>query len=347
MCDNSSPQSALVRPTGRRPALAFFVLASLALITMLVCPFIGISHLGLDVLFGGSASELDIFWKIRLPRVCLAFMVGASLAVCGLTFQAMFRNVLATPYTLGVASGAAFGAAVALKFGVAGSFFSVSLTTALALGGALLTLVLILALASPARGYSPMAMLLAGVVISYFFSSLVLLLQYLGNFSEVFQITRWLMGTLEVVGFQSLKALALLAALGISVVFILSRALDLMILGDELALSRGLNASQARLILFLATSLVVGAVVAVCGPIAFVGLIVPYISREIFRNWSHRLLLPAVLLLGGVFLTWCDTFARVIVAPFEIPVGVVTALLGGPFFLWLLLRGGRMAARIS
>jgi len=317
------------------------ILLVIALLVLVLCPFIGPTHLGFDVLWAASGGvESDIFWRIRLPRVCLAFMVGAALSVCGMTFQAMFRNVLATPYTLGVAGGAAFGAAVAMKLKLPISLTGGSVVSLFALGGALLSVFLVLALASPRRGFSPLAMLLAGVVMSYFFSSLVLLLQYLGGFSEVFQITRWLMGSLDVVGYEALKTVVGAAGAGLLIVFLLGRGLDLLMIGDEVAISRGVNTAKLRLALFFATSLVVAVVVAVCGPIGFVGLIVPYTVREVFRNLSHRYLLPLGFVSGGIFLTFCDTFSRLVMAPYEIPVGVITALLGGPFFLWILCRKG-------
>lgn len=328
------PYSADYRP-GKLKTIIF--LAAAVVLVLVLAPFIGMKLIGWQSV-AKPGSSYDILWQIRVPRVLLAFAAGASLASCGLVFQAMFRNVLATPYTLGVASGAAFGAALAMKFGLSFYWLGIGCVSIAALGGAMFSMLVVLALASPARGFSPIAMLLAGVVISYFFSSLVLLLQYLGDFSEVFQMTRWLMGALDVYGYQQLLAAAPLMLAGLSILFLLSGRLDLLMLGDEMALSRGLDAAKLRIALFFACSLVVAAVVSLCGPVGFVGLIVPYLCREVLRNAGHRFMLPCVFCAGGVFLVVCDTAARVVMAPFEVPVGVITALLGGPFFLWVLFK---------
>jgi iron complex transport system permease protein len=179
-------------------------------------------------------------------------------------------------------------------------------------------------------------MLLAGVAVSFFFSSLILFLQYLSDFSQSFRILRWLMGGLEILGYDSVFSLFPVVLSGVLILAILRHELDLLTTGDDLATSRGVAVKKVRAVLFLVTSLMVGGVVAVCGPIGFVGMMAPHICR-LLTGWNHRHLLPATFLFGGAFLTLCDTFARTLIAPVEIPVGIVTALLGGPFFIWLLL----------
>ena len=188
------------------------------------------------------------------------------------------------------------------------------------------------------RGCSTATLLLAGVAVSFFFSSLILFLQYISDFSDTFRIIRWLMGGVEVSGYDSVLGLAPFVAVGCGMVFWLTNDLNLMTVGEDFAVSRGVAATRTKTLLFFCTSLTVGGVVSVCGPIGFVGMICPHICRLLVGH-NHRHLAPATFLFGGVFLVLCDTVARSLVAPAEIPVGVITALLGGPFFLWLLVRG--------
>lgn len=291
---------------------------------------------------GGQAA--DIFWRIRVPRTCVAFLAGAALAVSGMTFQAMFRNPLATPFTLGVSSGASLGAALYVILGISFHVLGVPGVTIFASLGALLSILLVYGLARASRGFSAAALLLAGVAVSFSFSSLILFLQYLSDFAGSFRILRWLMGGLDTVGFDSVLSMFPPVAVGGTVVLLLTHELNLLSTGDELATSRGVAVGRVKKIAFLTTSLMVGTVVAFCGPIGFVGMMAPHICRLLVGP-NHRVLAPATLLFGGTFLVLCDTLARTVVAPVEIPVGIVTALLGGPFFLALLVtrsfaRGG-------
>ena len=182
-------------------------------------------------------------------------------------------------------------------------------------------------------------MLLAGIAVNLFFSSLILLIQYMSDFTRSFRILRWLMGGLEVMGYESILNLAPLVLTSVLVLFALTHELNLMAVGEELAISRGVDVQWVKRALFLATSVCVGGVVAVCGPVGFVGMMVPHICRLLVGG-NHRRLLPTCCLFGGVFLTACDTAARTLIAPAEIPVGVITSVLGGPFFVWLLVGGG-------
>lgn len=284
-----------------------------------------------------SEIQNQILIDIRLPRLLLAFIVGAGLAVCGLVFQAMFHNPLATPFTLGVASGASLGAALSVFFGVGFHFLGLDSTAIFAFIGAMLTIRFVYSISCLRSGFSLHTLLLTGIAISFFFSSLILLIQYLNNISDAYRLMRWLMGSLTIVGFDAVWQLLPLVTLTIAVIAYFSRELDLLATGDEIALSRGVNVRQTRLWLFFTTSLCIGAIVALCGPIGFVGMMVPHICRLLIGQ-SHRWLIPASCLFGGSFLIVCDTVGRLLIAPAEIPVGVITTLLGGPFFLWLLIR---------
>jgi iron complex transport system permease protein len=276
-----------------------------------------------------------IFWRMRVPRVLLAYIAGASLSLCGMCFQGMFRNALATPYTLGVSSGASLGVTIQIYLGGMLALPGFSASSSAAFIGAVATIILVYSLTSLRGSVTPAVLLLAGVAVSFFFSSLILFFQYLSDFTELHQQMRWLMGGLETVGYHEVKHLAMFCGIGMLLILWQSDALNLLAIGDEFAISRGVNVARVRKLLFFAVSLLVGTVVAFCGPIGFVGMVCPHICRLIVGE-NHRRLAPASILFGGSFLVLCDTFGRCLIAPVEIPTGIITALLGGPFFLCLL-----------
>jgi iron complex transport system permease protein len=290
--------------------------------------------------------EVPVFWKIRVPRSMLAFLAGAGLATAGMTFQAMFRNPLATPFTLGVSSGAAFGATLAIRLGWTASLLGVSAVSLSAFGGALASLMLVYGIAMARRSFSTSVLLLAGVAISFFFWSLILFIQYLSDFTSSFRILRRLMGGLETVGYGAVLDVLPFVLSGSAVILCFTRELNLMTVGEDLAVSRGVHVGAVRSVLFSAATLMVGGVVALCGPIGFVGMMAPHICRLLIGA-DHRYLAPATFLFGGLFLLACDVVARLLIAPAEIPVGVITSLLGGPFFVWLLLRRSSAGSVLS
>jgi iron complex transport system permease protein len=296
------------------------------------------------------AGNLDasIFFLTRLPRVLLAALTGAALALAGATFQALLRNPLAEPFTLGVSSGAAFGAVLAIKLGLDATIFGFSpvMLASFATGAA--TVALVYGLARSRGALSPTLLVLAGATVSFFFAAEILLVFYLADYAETHQMLRWLMGSLDVVfnlnllRGRLLTQLAMVLALaayvgGVIALIALSGALNQLSLGPEIAASRGVNVRRAQRGAYLAASLTTGLAVSLAGPIGFVGLIVPHAVRFLIGP-DHRLLLPASALAGAGFLVMCDAAARTLFAPVEIPVGVLTATLGGPFFLVLLLR---------
>lgn len=282
--------------------------------------------------------DSQVFWMIRLPRVLAAFLAGMGLAVSGMTFQAMFRNPLATESTLGVASGASVGAAVYVRLGLAVTVLGVSGLSVFAFAGALAAILLVYGLTRLRRGFSTTDMLLAGVAIGFFFSSLILLVQSTVDFQNSYRLLSWLMGGLGVVGYDSCRSMLPFVIIGTLIVLYLRNELNLITIGDDIAVTRGVNVNRVKMALFFAVSLMVGGIAAVCGPIGFVGMIVPHICRLIIGP-DHRYLIPATLLMGGAFLTGCDTLTRLVTAPAELPVGTVTAFIGGPFFIWLLVTG--------
>ncbi|MEA2102035.1 MAG: iron ABC transporter permease [Thermodesulfobacteriota bacterium] len=327
-----------MRAISENRRLFLICLMVFSVIVLACAPMIGMKTISLDAVFhpGGAGLDAEIFWKIRVPRVCISFLAGAGLAVSGMAFQAMFCNPLATPFTLGVASGASLGAALYVRTGFMFSIMGISGISVCAFAGALISILLVYGLTRAKGGFSTMTMLLAGVAISFFFSSVILFIQYMSDFSHSFHILRWLMGGLDTVGFESVLNMLPFVISGCAIILYMTHELNLMMAGEEISISRGVNVSGTRALLFFATSLMVGGVVAICGPIGFVGLMVPHICRLLIGA-NHCWLTPATILFGGVFLTLCDTLARVLIAPAEMPVGIITSLLGGPFFIWLLL----------
>lgn len=310
---------------------SLILIALLTAIILIVSPYLGLSNTT------DPDIQHHILTQIRLPRVLFAFIAGSGLALCGMVFQAMFHNPLATPFTLGVASGASLGAALYVYLGLSFTLLGIDGGSFAAFSGALLAISFVYGISRHQNRFSPETLLLTGVAISFFFSSLILFTQYLSNVTDSFRILRWLMGGLSVVAYQDILQLLPFVSLAVAVILLLSRELNLLMAGDDIALSRGVAVQRVRYLLFFITSLCVGAIVALCGPIGFVGMMVPHICRLLIGS-DHRWLTPATLLFGGGFLILCDTIARLIIAPAEIPVGVITTLLGGPFFLWLLIR---------
>ncbi|MFL6197291.1 MAG: FecCD family ABC transporter permease [Thermoanaerobaculia bacterium] len=318
-----------------RPRTALLILLGLWLATVIAAPLIGSQPISIADVLRGDPTAGSIFWQIRLPRILLSILGGAALAVSGLGFQTLFRNSLAEPYTLGVSSGAALGAVLALRI-EGGQFLGLPLVALASFAGALGATALIVGLALRRQGVETPTLLLAGVAVSLSCSAIILFLQYLADSTQTFRMVRWMMGGLSVVGYTEVLWLAPWVILGSAALFALRWELNLLLTGEELAASRGVDLARLRRQTLLATSLMIGALVAVAGPIGFVGLIVPHILRR-FVGHDHLFLVPACILGGGAFLTLCDAGARTLMAPAELPVGILTALLGGPFFLWLLV----------
>ncbi|MBQ9882455.1 MAG: iron ABC transporter permease [Synergistes sp.] len=317
----------------------FLLLVLLSLAVLLSAPFIGAHAISVSDIIGGGAGS-RILLDLRLPRVMLGWLSGATLAICGLIFQALFRNPLASPDMLGVSMGAAFGAVLYIRLGLAFSLFGVIPGISLAaFAGAFAAIMALYAAGNIRRGgLSLSSLLLAGVALNFLFGSINMIIQYSGGYTDTFRMMRWAMGGLQTVGF----APALAALPGLVIIFLTGwltgPQLDLFICGEELAQSRGVSVTTLRRILFLTVSFVVGISVALCGPIGFVGLMCPHICRRIMGG-GHRELTVCCTLFGGAFLTACDVASRTLWAPAELPVGIITSCLGSVFFLYLLVRG--------
>jgi iron complex transport system permease protein len=288
----------------------------------------------LDPAASGAAG--DIVLRIRLPRVLLALLVGASLATSGVVFQALLHNPLADPYVLGISGGAALAGIAMLSLGAAFGFGAAAVPPAAFAGSALATLALY-AVAGAGGRVSPTSLLLTGVVFNSFASAAIVFLASIAGLAEGARIFLWLIGNLGAAAFGSAWLVALFLGVGFTVALALARSLNLLALGDETAEHLGVATELHKRWLLAATALMVGAAVSVAGLVGFVGLIIPHLLR-IAIGADHRLLVPSAALAGGAFLVVCDTVARTVLGGRELPVGAITAIVGGPLFLWLLRR---------
>ena len=276
-----------------------------------------------------------ILLQVRMPRVLLAFFVGGSLAMVGVALQALLRNPLADPFVIGISSGAALGAAIALLFGLGISVGSISALPVCAFAGALMSLMIMYRISSAQYGFSVYTLLLAGVVLNAIFSAFIMFLTSIADPNRAFGMYAWLMGTLTGPDWSTLGILVLYLGAGLVILGMHAQSLNLLTLGEETARSLGVEVERVKKMVFLAAALLTGAVVSFSGIIGFVGLIIPHAVRLVVSA-DHRLLLPVAGLVGGMFLMLADTVARTALSPSEFPVGVITALVGGPIFLWLL-----------
>lgn len=288
--------------------------------------------------------DAQVLAMVRLPRVLMAVLTGAILASAGVVYQALLRNPLADPYTLGVSGGATFGAVLAISFATAlgrnAYAMPIPIISLSALGGAILAITAIYFIARSWGLFSTSTLILAGVTLNLVFGSMILLLQYFADYTQVYEMIRWMMGGLDVVGYHDFLVVGPVAVVGFALLIRHMRDLDLISVDPVTAASLGVRVEPVRRILLISASLMTGAVVAMTGPVGFVGLIVPHVVR-LLAGAGHRRVLPASMLLGALFLLACDSLAQNLLSGEELPVGVVTSMLGGPFFVWLLLRSRR------
>lgn len=319
------------------------VFGALTLACCLIAPVIGSTPIHLTRVFSRSVPFADnvdaqVFFVARLPRVIAAALVGAGLAVAGVVFQALLRNPLASPDTLGVSAGATLGAMIAITFHVDVALFGVSAVPMASFLGSAGALGIVYGLAAARRrGTSSTVLLLAGVALSAFFGALVRFIQVAADYTDTFRNLRWMMGSLDVASYAPIIAAVVPLTAAFAAVATLPRVLDLISLGTAAAESRGVDVVRAERIALVSASLSTGAAVSLGGPIPFVGIVVPHIVRLLIGA-DHRLVLPASALFGASFVIICDLVARTAFGGVELPVGTVTAIIGGPFFLWLLFR---------
>lgn len=284
-----------------------------------------------------------ILLQVRMPRMLLGFLVGCSLATVGVALQALLRNPLADPYVLGVSSGAALGAAVGVLLGAGTTFLAETALPVCGFAGGLLALVIVYRMAASYEQLPIHSLLLTGVILNAIFSALIMFITSILEPNRSYGMMAWLMGTLTAPTYGSLAGLIVYLSIGLVLLFGQMRALNILALGEESARTLGIDTERAKRSLFVLAALVTGAVVSVSGMIGFIGMVVPHAVRLV-TGADHRLLLPASALVGGTFLMGADTIARTMISPAEIPVGIITALAGGPFFVYLLLwRKDRLA----
>ena len=327
------------------------VLGILSVLVGIVCLTIGAESIALKQVMqslGGvfqekirsleSANVSDvILLQVRLPRVLLAFLVGGALAAVGVGLQALLRNPLAEPYVLGISSGAAFGATLGILLGVGGTVMGISALPILSFAGGLISIFVVYRISVTYRMLSVHTLLLAGVILNALFSALIMFVVSIADPTRAFKMMMWLMGTLTAPEYSTLLWLGVCLAIGSVVLFWLARPLNILTMGEETARALGVEIDRVKKVIFVVSALMTGTVVSIAGLIGFVGMIVPHTVRMVVGA-DHRLLLPASGIVGGMFLMIADTIARSVLALTELPVGVVTALVGGPIFIYLLVK---------
>lgn len=324
--------------TKRKFIITLILLFFLWVLISLVSIFSGTyGMIPLKGILAGDELVNTIFFKIRIPRVLMATVAGGTLAISGAALQALFRNPLASPFTLGISGGASLGALVAIRSGLAAGVLGFSMVSVLAFIFSLLTMFFVYTVSRVGGVVSTGRLLLAGVVMNFLYSAFVLFIQFFSNFTESLQTMRWIMGSLDIVGFDEVWKTLIFVIPGAVILLSITKDMNLFGLGDDVASSLGVNVKKMEKQIYFATSLAAGAVISVTGPIGFVGLIIPHILRMVL-GVDNRIILPCSFLLGASFLTAADTVSRTLISPVEIPVGIITASIGGLFFLWLLIK---------
>ena len=311
--------------------------ALLCLLVLAIAPWVGSAGIRWQNVVAGHSPDREIFMVARLPRILFGAVVGGALAVAGVLFQAILRNSLATPFTLGISTGSSFGAVVAIWLGLEVVVAGVPFVSLAAFIGAFLTILLVFFIARSGNALPAFTLLLAGVTLNFVFGALIMFIHYAANFSQSYMMTRWMMGSLDTADIRTVWRTAPFVIGCVAALIWMAPQFNPLAGGEEWAASRGVNVRRLKNISYFIGSILTGAVTAFSGPIGFVGLIVPHTIRLI-AGPDHRIVIPASFFLGSAFLVLCDTAARTILAPTEIPVGVITALLGGPFFIILLKR---------
>lgn len=314
--------------SSRPKPFIFLLLLFLLLAAMLGCSMLGVVHFGWADMW-----QSPIFWNLRMPRIVLSALVGAALSVCGAAYQSVFRNPLTDPYVLGISSGASLGAAIAILLGLEAYLLGVG---ACALVSGLLTILVIYRIASIGNRMHTTTLLLTGVCITFLMSALISFLMVLRQ-DKMDSIIFWTMGSFASASWTDVAFVAPVVAVGIGVVLYHCRDLNLLLAGSETAKSLGVEVERVKKVLLLATTLMVAFCVSTCGVIGFVGLVVPHCIRLV-SGPDNRRIVPYAIVVGALFLLLCDTMARTLLMPAELPVGSLTALVGAPLFIYLLYK---------
>ncbi len=303
----------------------------------LVSPFIGAVSLHLNNLADFNSLDAQIFYNIRLPRVVYAFFAGSLLGITGLVFQTLFRNALMTPYTLGISSGATLGAGIAIKLGLSTFLFGIAAVSLFGFLGAVFTIFLLIYLSRFLKSSQQVSLLLLGIALSLFYSSALMVVFYLGNSIQNDMLLRFTMGSLSVIGWENPVLLSIISFFTTVIIYAYRFELQLLGVSKESAQLQGLNSKKVTLILLLVSSLGIAILVSISGTIGFVGLVVPHMVTKFYKTTIQNRIIKTSLF-GGFFLLFCDTLTRAIPTQSELPIGIITALIGGPFFIALILR---------
>jgi len=306
----------------------------ISLIILVIAPFYGQIDIALVNFIDPNTSDFIIFWDIRFPRVLLAFFVGGILALSGLVFQTIFRNPMTTPFTLGVASGATLFTAIAIVLGLT-SYISI-----FAFIGAVLTIITLFIIASRFETTATSSLLLVGIALSFFYSACLMVMFFISDLHESYEIVRFTMGSLDVVGFNDVSIVSFIGILLLILILNKKKEFRLLLTSHEFARLKGMDLEKINYILLLAVSIAVGVAVSITGPIGFIGLIVPHVLKIIYKKSAEKLIVQ-MFFYGGVFLVFCDLIARNLGTVSDIPIGVVTSFLGAPFFIYLIINRTR------
>jgi iron complex transport system permease protein len=317
-------------------SLAIFVAAALLL------PWVGPGPISLSRVLRHQAPDYEILLQLRLSRTLLALVAGGALSLAGTLFQAMLRDALATPYTLGISTGASLGAVVVITLGW-DTLFGIPMTWIGALTGAFLVLVIVIGGAFRRRQLSAFSLLLTGMAINSVCAAFILILSGFAGLTRAFSISRWLIGSIDATSYTSLAVLAIVVTLASAMILAQARHWNLLAVGERWAASRGVRVGTMLAQGYILGSILMAGSIALTGPIGFVELIVPHLVRSRISS-DHRVLLPCAFFLGGTLLALCDTIGRIVIPPAELPAGAVLALIGGPYLVWIIRRRAAVEA---
>jgi iron complex transport system permease protein len=325
---NTTQQLSFISRYSLTLSLVVFVAAALLL------PWVGAGPISLTRVLHREGPDYEILLQLRLSRTLLALVAGGALSLAGTLFQAMLRDALATPYTLGISAGASLGAVAVIAIG-GETFLGIPLTWIGALAGAFAVLVLVIGGSFRQRQISAFSLLLTGIAINSICAAFIIILSSFAGMSRSFSIARWLIGSIDATSYVSLAVLAIVVFLVAAMILSQARSWNLLAVGERWAASRGVRVGVLLAQGYVLGSILVAGAIALTGPIGFVGLIVPHLVRSRISP-DHRILMPCAFLLGGALLALCDALGRVVIPPAELPAGAVLALIGGPYLVWII-----------
>jgi iron complex transport system permease protein len=325
---NATPQLSFVARYSLLFSLAVFLAAALLL------PWVGAGAVSISRVLRHQEPDYEILLQLRLSRTLLALIAGGALSLAGALFQAMLRDALATPYTLGISTGASLGAVAVIAMG-GETFLGIPMTWIGALVGAFIVLIIVIGGAFRQRQISAFGLLLTGMAINSICAAFILILSGFAGLSRSFSIARWLIGSIDATSYTSLAVLATVVTFVSAMILSQARNWNLLAVGERWAASRGVRVGSMLAQGYILGSILMAGSIALTGPIGFVELIVPHLVRSRISS-DHRILLPCAFLLGGTLLALCDTIGRIVIPPAELPAGAVLALIGGPYLVWII-----------